>query len=995
MKKPNRQWPPVPSSRNALDLGGDPGPDMQNAGGAKNLWVSTDHQNRKKKGKRLRVMTYNVRTLKHDARVEELRHELEDIGIKWDIIGLAETRRQGERLITLNGGHILYHTDAVNGQQGVGFLINRTLSDNIIEVKQINPRLATLKLKINGRYTMKIIQVYMPTTNSSDEEVSDLYDDITEQLQTDSHYIIVMGDFNAKVGIKVDQDELAMGKFGSGERNERGRALVNWTTENKLKIMNTYYKKRSSRRWTWQSPDGNTKNEIDYIITNRVTIFRDVRIINRLNIGSDHRTLMGDIEMDIKRERRKLMNNNIAKIDIQQLIGRRDEFEVLLENRFKALQDLGEDKAEERNTQITNILQESTIEIAKDTRVYKSKLSGGTKGLIKKRRSLKKAIQDERNKIRNNIEYVELDKTVKKKIREDIRKHNMNLVEKAIRSGGSIKKTRRTFALGRDRMVSLLDRDGLEITDQDKIIKRIEEFYGELYKSTEEVNIETANTSLEDITEGEIEATLKKMKNGKATGNDDIKIETMKAGGSILIRELAKLFTDCLKHRKIPTTWKNARMIIIFKKGNRKDIKNYRPICLLSNLYKLYTKILTFRLSKDLDAEQPREQAGFRSHYSTTDHLHAVNQLREKCQEYNIPLCVAFIDYEKAFDSVETSAILKALKYQGIDHKYIEILKDIYTESTVTVKTHKHTGQIKIQKGVRQGDTISPKLFTAVLEDIMRKMDWRDKGINIDGERLNHLRFADDIIITSSNAEEMEMMMRELAEESRKCGLKMNTSKTKVMFGPMIKQKQVEVSNNNIEAVEEYIYLGQRFSLSDRNQEKEIQRRISAGWGAFAKHKDIMKSNMPVCLKRKVYNTCVIPAMTYGAEAWTLTEKMENNLAVAQRKMERRILGISYRDRKTNLWVRSQTNVKDILVSAKEKKWRWAGHVSRMRDNRWTIRMTEWTPRNGKRSRGRPNRRWRDELDEYWKTSTWGREAQDRNNWFKHAEAFVQQWNIS
>ena len=145
-------------------------------------------------------------------------------------------------------------------------------------------------------------------------------------------------------------------------------------------------------------------------------------------------------------------------------------------------------------------------------------------------------------------------------------------------------------------------------------------------------------------------------------------------------------------------------------------------------------------------------------------------------------------------------------------------------------------------------------------------MDCRDKVINIDGERLSHLRFADDIIITASNAEELEKMMKELAEESRKCGLRMNTSKTKVMFGPMTKQKQGTVNNNIIEAVEEYIYLGQRISLNDRNQEKEIQRRIKAGWGAFAAHSDIMKSNMPICLKRKVYNTCVLPAMTYGAE---------------------------------------------------------------------------------------------------------------------------------
>ena len=99
-------------------------------------------------------------------------------------------------------------------------------------------------------------------------------------------------------------------------------------------------------------------------------------------------------------------------------------------------------------------------------------------------------------------------------------------------------------------------------------------------------------------------------------------------------------------------------MVIFFKKGNTKDIKNYRPICFLSNMYKLFTKIITTRLEKKLDENQHREQAGFRSKYSTTDHIHAINQLKEKCREYNIPLCVAFVDYEKAFDSVQTQAIL-------------------------------------------------------------------------------------------------------------------------------------------------------------------------------------------------------------------------------------------------------------------------------------------------------------------------------------------------
>ena len=80
---------------------------------------------------------------------------------------------------------------------------------------------------------------------------------------------------------------------------------------------------------------------------------------------------------------------------------------------------------------------------------------------------------------------------------------------------------------------------------------------------------------------------------------------------------------------------------------------------------------------------------------------------------------------------------------------YIEILKDIYTDSSVTVGLHLHneSEKISIKRGVRQGDTISPKLITATLESIFRWLNWENKGVKIDGEFLSNLRFADDIFL--------------------------------------------------------------------------------------------------------------------------------------------------------------------------------------------------------------------------------------------------------
>ena len=173
-----------------------------------------------------------------------------------------------------------------------------------------------------------------------------------------------------------------------------------------------------------------------------------------------------------------------------------------------------------------------------------------------------------------------------------------------------------------------------------------------------------------------------------------------------------------------------------------------------------FTKIITTRLENKLDENQPREQAGFRSKYSTTDHIHAINQLKEKCREYNIPLCVAFVDYEKAFDSVQTQAILTSLQEQGIEDVYIEILKDIYTDSSVTVHLHKESEKIRIKRGVRQGDTISPKLFTATLESIFRRLNWEHKGVKIDGEFLSNLRFADDIFLCTETPQELQQMLQ-------------------------------------------------------------------------------------------------------------------------------------------------------------------------------------------------------------------------------------------
>jgi len=110
------------------------------------------------------------------------------------------------------------------------------------------------------------------------------------------------------------------------------------------------------------------------------------------------------------------------------------------------------------------------------------------------------------------------------------------------------------------------------------------------------------------------------------------------------------------------------------KKGDITNLKNYRPISLLSHLYKLFMRIITKRITNKLDFYQPREQAGFRSGFGTNDHLQVVKALIEKCFEYNKPLVLIFVDYEKAFNMVYQQQILYALAECRTDYRCVNIV---------------------------------------------------------------------------------------------------------------------------------------------------------------------------------------------------------------------------------------------------------------------------------------------------------------------------------
>ena len=207
-----------------------------------------------------------------------------------------------------------------------------------------------------------------------------------------------------------------------------------------------------------------------------------------------------------------------------------------------------------------------------------------------------------------------------------------------------------------------------------------------------------------------------------------------------------------------------------------------------------------------LDFHQPREKADFRVGFSAIDHLHVVNELQEKAHQYNIPLSFAFVDHEKVFNSIEFDPISHALKIQEVDKAYLDIIKHLYHEAASKICLHTDSKKFRLQRGVRQGDNISFGLFTSCLkDDIIGKINWKDRCIKINGEHLSHLIFVDDLVLITKSTSELQKMVQGIHESSKPVGLNMHLGKTNVIYNPVVNKTDININERKIEEVNSYI----------------------------------------------------------------------------------------------------------------------------------------------------------------------------------------------
>ncbi len=243
------------------------------------------------------IGTWNVRTLRPEGKLEELQYELERY--RWHVIGLSEVRWKFHGETCTDEGHKLYYSgNDSKHEHGVGFLVHKDIVNTVMGCRPVSDRLITLRLKATP-FNITIIQVYVPTSSHSDDEVDSFYNKIQTLVDETpkKDILIITGDWNAKVGVDAQSDwKDVCGPYCNLETNERGIKLLEFATYNNMVLTNTLGPHKASRRWTWHSPDGNHHNQIDYTLVRKrfrsgVNVAR-TRSFPGADVGSDHDLLM-------------------------------------------------------------------------------------------------------------------------------------------------------------------------------------------------------------------------------------------------------------------------------------------------------------------------------------------------------------------------------------------------------------------------------------------------------------------------------------------------------------------------------------------------------------------------------------------------------------------------------------------------------------------------------------------------------------------------------
>lgn len=361
-----------------------------------------------------KICTWNVQGLNRVGKFAVVERVVEGISVT----GLSETHwKYGGHFTSQNGNLILCSGNEINSANGVSFIIDKTIKGAVLGYETVNDRIITIKLQAQP-VNLNIIQVYAPTSVSFQDEIESFYGTLSDTISRtpNRELLIVTGDFNAKIGSTKFDAHLrsVVGNYGIGRRNEHGEMLIDFCAENGLYISNSHFQHHSRRMYTWKSPDGHTRNQINYLLIRKrwKTSIRDIKTYPGLDCGSDH-ALVAELCLKLCKPIRMPRQMN------RWHLGCDSDFKKMSDTLDKITQEeMDRMNANELWMEMKNVMDAaaSSVSSRKNDQPRKSWISQQTWNLIKERREVKaKGTNDNQN----TLKYHNLTRKINKAMRMD------------------------------------------------------------------------------------------------------------------------------------------------------------------------------------------------------------------------------------------------------------------------------------------------------------------------------------------------------------------------------------------------------------------------------------------------------------------------------------------------------------------------------------------------------------------------------------------------
>ncbi len=681
-----------------------------------------------------------------------------------------------------------------------GFVIitKATVTTELLEIRA-NGRIALFKITSEG-VAIKVAVVYAPANNSSKQRAQWFEQHLPSCDEAD----VITGDFNATLhaedrgGTRRNQSLRDMWGLPAQEptadkrRIERAdtRALCAWARSNGLKAVHAHH---NNNQFTWKARTQGTvaQSLIDMAFARKERWGDQYSVVPTSQ--SDHCCINFDtISENPQVERPWILNSTIL------------EDENFVETLRAAAQKAGKETQraeypEEHWTQLKRLMRVHCQARARQLQSERKLRLKNAQKVVSQLRKSKQLSNEQAAQLRTAEaelaaaeEHAVQGRQLRARLNWTLEGERCSAaffgLEKAARSKSSIQRLKRP--------------DGSMADSPEGVGEVLANFYGQLYTAnpprpdfeeklrqlaeSRQIPEEVAAELEAPISLEEVVSAAKLMSSKKSPGLDGLSPAIFKA-----VPELCEQLVDVLhnsEHTGIwPTDMKSALIRPLFKKGDRDDIGNYRPISLLNVDHKIASKAMSMRLLKHMDKIVTPHQAGFVPKRSTHQNAIILKALLQKANQENWPGGVVLYDIQKAFDRVLHSTLFTLLHWRGFGPKFNARIERMVSKRWALL--YFGTGlstPFELNRGVPQGDPLSPELFDIAIDLLVdfleTKPELHDIAPKIGNVAVRALLFADDTATFFHDKESAELTNNLVHEYFGLIGTEVNKKKTEIIF---------------------------------------------------------------------------------------------------------------------------------------------------------------------------------------------------------------------